>query len=392
MRVLENQQFPLPGAADQEYLRSLLGGLFESHHRGWVIKRVVGHFLLPSGEVLQVASPKATAASVVAWAAYCDPSLSALRLMGPVPELTDSGDISALLARLFTAEVLRAASSAGLARIYERRRVATATVRGAIDFNRLARRGGNLSKLPCTVWERTLETPLNRFLRAATACIERNRHMRSACIGQLSQLLAFLGGVRAHVTPALLAGSEPLPRHQRAFEPACALARLILRSYHLAEGTESAGLGFFVNLEALFETSVALAFREAGISAAPKAPVPYVLHYADGSTRSRSMAMDVFLPDLPHGPVVVDAKYKTKVSSANLQQMVTYCMVTGARRAVLVFPGGQIEPDHSFVFEGALRQWNTRVELAELDTSATDVDGWRTNARRMVDGIVAEQR
>jgi hypothetical protein len=34
----------------------------------------------------------------------------------------------------------------------------------------------------------------------------------------------------------------------------------------------------------------------------------------------------------------VDAKYKQSVSSQNLQQMVTYCWMTGCRHAVLVLP------------------------------------------------------
>jgi hypothetical protein len=100
------------------------------------------------------------------------------------------------------------------------------------------------------------------------------------------------------------------------------------------------------------------------------------------------MEMDVFLPDMPEGPVVVDAKYKTQVSSGNLQQMVAYCHITGARRAALVFPHGHLQDTKSFFFDGVDAE-RIRIDLAELKTDAVDVLGWRSAARAMVESAVS---
>ena len=81
MKVLEGQTFRV---ADEDLpaLRRHLGGLLERRHDGWAVTRMVGHLGLPSGQVLQISSPKATGASVLAWMAYVDPTLRAMRWMG----------------------------------------------------------------------------------------------------------------------------------------------------------------------------------------------------------------------------------------------------------------------------------------------------------------------
>jgi restriction endonuclease Mrr len=91
----------------------------------------------------------------------------------------------------------------------------------------------------------------------------------------------------------------------------------------------------------------------------------------------RALEMDVFLPSLPEGPVVVDAKYKTHVSSSNLHQMVAYCHMTGARRAVLVFPSGHVSSRDSYFFDSPGSTRCVTVDVVELDTTATTIAGWR---------------
>jgi 5-methylcytosine-specific restriction endonuclease McrBC regulatory subunit McrC len=63
------------------------------------------------------------------------------------------------------------------------------------------------------------------------------------------------------------------------------------------------------------------------------------------------MEIDVLLERFDgERPVIVDAKYKTSPASANLQQMVTYCWMTGARQAVLVFPAGVLVDHRPFQY------------------------------------------
>jgi 5-methylcytosine-specific restriction endonuclease McrBC regulatory subunit McrC len=398
VEVLEGATFSV-AEADVPALERHLGRLLERRRQGWAVTRVVGHLVLPSGVTLRIRSPKAPSASILAWASYVDPTLKALQVIGRMPEAMSDGPLAGVIAKLFVSEVVRAASRHGVIRQYHRVRVRSSTVRGAIDFARLAQLGGDLSRLPCVVWERLPDTPLNRFLAAALLRVMRDREMREACRAELPRAAVVLGGVRPLASDRLLRGKTALARNERPFEAACALARLILRHSAVGEGDDHAGMSFLINLEALFERTVARAFVEAGLDARPKEPVRYgrVEAWEAGGAvvGGGSMEMDVYCPNVGGEPLVIDAKYKTKVSSGNLQQMVTYCFVTGARRAVLVFPAGHVKDFRGYEFAaGELarlerRIGSVRVDVVELDTTARDVAGWRRNSRAMVERVLS---
>lgn len=89
------------------------------------------------------------------------------------------------------------------------------------------------------------------------------------------------------------------------------------------------------------------------------------------------------------GPLVVDAKYKTSVASANLQQIVTYCDLTGARKAFLVVPAGY-DAVASFVFNAGSGADSVSIEVVELSTNARSVDEWRGSAAALVDSIMVK--
>jgi 5-methylcytosine-specific restriction endonuclease McrBC regulatory subunit McrC len=157
-------------------LRRRLEGLFERRQEGWAITLVVGHLQLPSGELLRIRSPKASAASVLAWPAYVDPTLGPLQELRALPASADEGDIGALLARLFVDELTRVAHGHGLTRRYQRQAVRSASIRGRIDFARLSHAGGDLSRTPCIAWERRQQTPLNQTLAAAVDRVPARPH------------------------------------------------------------------------------------------------------------------------------------------------------------------------------------------------------------------------
>src|SRR5687768_9622484 len=102
----------------------------EQRAHGWMVHRLVGHVHLPSGTTLRIRSRKSTAASVLAWSAYVDPSLRLLTHVGSIPEGAGEGDLGGLLAHLFTRELLRVLGAHGLIRHYARLHVSSATIRG----------------------------------------------------------------------------------------------------------------------------------------------------------------------------------------------------------------------------------------------------------------------
>jgi 5-methylcytosine-specific restriction endonuclease McrBC regulatory subunit McrC len=386
MDVWESEPFTVD-ALDCEHLKRVLAGNFQRHIDGWIIRRTVGHVVLPSGTVLHVRSKKSSSAALLMWAAYCDPSLRALRFLGTFSNLGSHGSIAALASRMFAAELLSASARSGLARHYERLHVRASIVRGRIDFSRAVRRGGQIVPIPCVVWERTPNTPLNRLFAAACKVIARDAVMRTACERDLPKLTALLGGVRPEVDPEILRGTQPLSRNLQHLEPSAALARLILRGIHLNEGTVGRGAAFLLNVEALFERTVVQAFREAAVPSVPKHPVHFQRIASERAT-SNSMELDVFLPTSSAGPLVVDAKYKTSVASENFQQAVTYCYLTGAHQAFLVIPAGHSEVA-TYRFETPLKNESILVHVVELATNGQSVEEWRAAARSLVQSIIA---
>jgi len=391
--VWEGETFVLDDPRDVRLLNSLLAGRFEARPGGWAITHRVGHVRLASGADLRIRSRKSPAAAVLAWIAYVDPTLRSLGFLKPPPDNAGAGDIGALVAALFAAETLQAVARHGLVRRYDRRQVVSSAVRGRIDFTRLAHQGGNLAKLPCVAWERLPDTPLNRFLAAGADCVRRQPAMTATARDTLAPLLAAFDGVPPVVDQRLLDGTAPLPRTEQGFDTACALARLLLKTSRLGDGATHAGAGFLVDIAGLFERTVAAGFREIGVRALVKVPVPYDVQGSGGVFSPRgAMEMDVFLPDTPAGPVVVDAKYKSAVSSANLQQAVTYCVVTGARRAILVLPGGRRAAPSRYRFRLTSLQDRDRCEFVtidavELDTACVSVAAWRAAAAAMAQNV-----
>ncbi len=393
IEIYENRPFKI-AKRDRELLSQLLKGRLERHSAGWVVSRIVGHVALPSGKTLRIRSPKATNASVLAWMSYVDPTLSALRFLGTAQELSAAGDLAGLIARLFLRETLAAVARAGLVRHYRRVSTQTANIRGKIDFARLTRQGGELSRLPCIVWERLPETPLNRFLAEALRLIRQDTVMAAAGGHDLRRAQSIFANVRPMVEPDLLRGNACLARNELPYASACALGRLIVRHSALAEGREHLGMTFLVNLETLFEKAVATAFRNAGVDVHTSAPLPY--QRRDPRTLAETpggfFSMDIFVKDRPEGPLVVDAKYRTAISSSSLHQMISYCFLCGADRAVLVFPKGHLKNRRSFYFRNGFQQAQApkriRVDIAELDTAASNVTQWREQGKLLVESIL----
>ena len=388
--VYENKEFR--ARRDQaEALQRILGGRLKHVARNRLrITGVAGHVRLPNGELWTIRSPKAGAACLLSWLAYADPMLAGLRLLDPLPEHAQAGDLAPLVARVFCLETWRAIQTSGLLRSYHRQHIQSSVVRGRIDFSRVGRTGGDLSRTPCIVFARLPQTPLNRLLAAAVAQIRRDPVLRSAAGASLPPLVAAFAEVPPLVDQALLSARIPLGRLEQPFAASYALACLIVRSAGLATGTELGSFAFLVDLANLFERAVGRAFHDSAFRTVSKHPVRLLREPPTvGRTRAIPMELDVYLPDVHDHPVVVDAKYKTQVSSGNLQQMVTYCLGTGAQHAVLVFPAGYPTDQRSYVLVPPEPSSTAlRIHLVELDIQQTKLSDWHAAARAMVAEVV----
>jgi 5-methylcytosine-specific restriction endonuclease McrBC regulatory subunit McrC len=363
-------------------LRALLPGYYEERDGQSVISRLVGLLQLNRTTQLRVRSPKATGSQLLTWQAFVDPSLRTLQKVGIASPAGQKGELEELLALTFCRLFLQTVGRHGLSRAYLRRQQVGSELVGRIDFARLARSGGNLTLLPCTVWRRLPDTPWNQLIAGAVRKIRRHPGLRAACQAELAScetLLESVGPYRARSYH-----NDELPRTALPFAPVCALARMILENAGLDEGREL-GLTFLINLEQLFEKTVVKAFQDAGVRCLAKQPLPY---RRDG--HGASFQMDLFCPDFRGEPLVVDAKFKTKVSNSNLQQMVTYCVMTGARRALLVLPTNEAVAERSFTVPTV--HGPIAIDVATLEVANRSLAEWHQSSAGFVRALEGRHR
>ena len=375
-------------------LRALLpANTYEERDGQSLISRVAGLIELNRTTQVRIRSGKASGASLLAWMAYIDPTLASIARLGLAPQAGGAGDLVEALAVTFCRLFLQTVGRCGVSRAYLQRQHVGAEVVGRIDFARLARAGGNLAAVPCTVWRRLPDTPWNQLIAAALRKIRSHPSLRAACRTELPVCEGLLEGVNPHsvklASPyARVRQAHPgaLPRTALPFAPVCALARILLGGGGIQTGKERDGLSFLINLEQLFEKTVVKAFGDANIPCLPKEPLAY-----KRDDRSGAFQMDLFCPDFYGNPLVVDAKFKRDVSPGNLQQMVTYCVMTGATRAVLVLPSTQpVEPASNSIPTAGGDP--IRIDIVKFQVANRTVGDWCQSAARFMQLLTAEHR
>lgn len=365
-------------------LRALLPSeSYEEREGQSIISRMAGLIQINRTTQVRIRSRKASGAALLAWQAYLDPSLRSAARLGLAPQAGEGGELVEALAVTFCRLFLQTVGRCGVSRAYLQRQHVGAEVVGRIDFAKLTRSGGNLTAVPCTVWRRLPDTPWNQLIAAALRKIRRHPSLRAACRTDLAACEALLEGVNAHSSK--LANPNELPRTAQPFAPVCVLARLLLDNGGMDEGESQAGLSFLINLEALFEKTIVKAFQDAGIDCLPKQPLPY-----RRNDRGASFQMDLYCPNFHGQPLVVDAKFKTDVSSANLHQMVTYCVMTGARRAVLVLPSSDDVAPSTYVVPTS--HGTISIDVVKFDVDNRTVEDWRRSAARLIHALTESQR
>ncbi len=219
--------------------------------------------------------------------------------------------------------------------------------------------------------------------RIATALI-----MREVDPPALHALRGAFVDVPVGVDSHLLAGRSEVPRNELAFEGAVTLARLLLRGAGLADGFECGGLAYLVGLDLLFERAVVQALRESGLAIHPKHPLRHRRVAPNGRSTlgDAPMELDVYCSTLAAAGAVIDAKYKDSISSANLQQVLAYCHLPGARQAMLVVPAGGVRDRRPYRFDGP--SGRVDVHLVEFDVRGRSVAAWRDSAARFAETVV----
>ena len=388
--VYENEPFAV--SSDEETcLRRILKENLEGYGRRVRVVRVAGHLRLPGGTTLVIRSRKAGSASLLSWIAHADQHLRHVKELGVVPELAGTAELGGFIARIFCRETWRAIQSSGLLKNYHREHIKSAVIRGRIDFARLGRSGGDLSRTPCVVFSRLPRTPLNQMLSATVTYIQRDPVLRTAVGASLGPLAAIFADVAPEIDKQLLEGRRELSRVERPFEASLALSRLILAGAGLGSGDEDPSPRFLVNLANLFEDTIAQALCGSYPSATSQYKVSVLRQAVSGvPAHSHYLYLDVFLPDFRGEKLIIDAKYKRKVSSSNLHQMVSYCWLTGARRAVLVCPSGQMPDRRTYVMQAGHDAPPIRIDVVEFDLGATSIEGWQLAAQRFRDSLLSD--
>ena len=392
-----NQAARLHAAAERAARRLKLSetAVLTRTHRGLRAGQVVGILSVP-GQALEIL-PKidgedgtARAALVhmlaVAWGLrVADGELAALN--------TQRHDLLELLIRLF-AERLLIAVRRGLPRRYLGRQEDLARLRGRLDikrqFTHLAIRP---DRLACRFDELSVDTPLNRVLKAAVSRLAGLAHSAENS-RRLGELAARFEPVRNSSDPL----GEPvhLDRTNTAFHDLHRLAKLLLSGeWQSTTAGDATGFTLLFPMNTLFEEFIGRSLRRA------LAPRPVELqhqgHHAlvgrDGKGRDEglfALRPDVVIGGSDTRPIVLDTKWKQLtphqprhektmgVDQSDIYQMLAYARAYNAKRLVLLYPWHQ-EMDEQ---PGLNRRWTVagassdcRLDIATIDVGCPDKAG-----------------
>ena len=309
---------------------------------------------------------------------------------------TQRHDLLELLIRLFAVRLL-AAVRRGLPRHYRARTEDLKLLRGRLDVTRqLTQLAVRSDLLACRFDELSVDTPLNRVLKAAVSrLIAFTRSSATArCLAELAARLEFVGD-----TPDPLREPVRLDRSNTAFHELHRLARMFLAGdwQSTASGTAS-GFALVFAMNDLFEAFIARSVRRA---VAPwRVHLQHSRHYAieapDGPLFRLKPDIVVETPD---GPIVLDTKWKRldpgektlNIDSPDIYQMQAYAHAYDAARLVLVYPWCQevvAQPEIAC-------HWRIYGTRRILDVATVDVgrpEGVVESLRQIVGGTPLDRR
>lgn len=277
-------------------------------------------------------------------------SLGRVRGVAASTDLEQADDLVEAIVAAFVHQVGRAIAR-GVQQDYRTIDESALTLRGRLRIgDQIRRRFGPFPPAEITYDDYTVDTDMNRILRAATDCLLRMRLRSSRSRASLRAIEARLDGVSLVPFDPRRIPTIRFTRLNERYRGAVGLATLILRSssFDLGHGDAPAS-SFLVDMNAAFEDFVVEALRDALRS------TPGVL--VQGA-RGHSLHLDLetrikLEPDLSfwvHGECrwLGDVKYKRVRSfeypNADLYQVTSYAIATGLSDATLIYAKSEGDP------------------------------------------------
>lgn len=281
-------------------------------------------------------------------------------------------DLLEILIRLF-ADRLLVAVRRGLPHRYRTREEDLEFLRGKLDIRRqVTHHAVRPDRLACRFEELSVDTPLNRVLKAAVSRLASvsasDRNLRR--LAELTARFEFVGR-----SPAPAREPVRLDRTNTAFHRLYQLARALLGNEWQSTTTgESEGFGLLFPMNDLFEAFVGRTMR--AVLARRSVRLQDSGHHALQGDRERERLFALRPDIVVDGDIVIDTKWKQLkagettlgVSQADVYQMLAYARAYRARRLVLLYPWHGDLPS-----PGTLRRWQVANSETTFEIAAVDV-------------------
>ena len=298
---------------------------------------------------------------------------------------TQREDLLEVFVGLF-AESLLVSVRRGIPQRYRRRQGDLTALRGKLDVRRqLLRHATDAGRLACAYDELSVDTPLNRVLRAAVlrlATVARS----ASNLRKLRELAARMESVRESAEPL----REPvrLDRTNVAFHRLHALARLILEGdWQSTTSGDQEGFALLFAMNDLFEKYVGRCMQVALVSKSVCIQRNDRHALEEGGRGIFGLQPDIVVD----GDIVIDTKWKRLerdkrnlgVAESDVYQMLAYARAYRASRLVLLYPWHE-----ELVEVGVCRRWRVAGSSTTFDVATVDV-GRPDDTRSTLRGIVA---
>ena len=269
------------------------------------------------------------------------------------------------------ADRLLAAVRRGLPHRYRLRQEDLPLLRGKLDIRRqIARHVVRPDLLACSFDELSVDTPLNRVLKAAVMRLRSvTRHAANARrLAELSARFEFVGE-----SPDPLREPVELDRTNIAIHRLYAWSRLFLSGDWQSTTTgANAGVALLFPMNDLFETFVGRVMRSVLAPGSTR-----LQHSGRYALTARDQSVFALRPDIVvDSDTVIDTKWKTLdpddrvvgVEQSDVYQMLAYAHAYEARRVVMLYPWHPGLPA-----PGIYRRWNIAGTTIAFDIATVDI-------------------
>lgn len=268
-------------------------------------------------------------------------------------------------------------------------------VKGKIDARRYGSNPARLHLIPCTFYERSMDTRINRTLKYVSYLLSRRVENREN-YRLLKQILAVLDPVSLSPVGVDHVRRITFNRLNSDFKPYIDFCEQILSGGSVSlQGSEIEFLSILFPMERLFEEFVAEVIRTERLhrevgdgELLTQRRIGYFVTRPEGSG---------LIPDIvirtEEGSYVIDTKYKLLdsngigVSQQDLYQMYAYCKALGAKKGLLLYPE---EPNKRIGREDPLTllgEIDVYIRTVSLSHDLSERSGWEAFVEELKNAI-----